>query len=1143
MNNQKLENQLNLSLDVPPRERENSSALSTGYNPLTNTWELIVKYNGNLENLAEMAIGIKRLSNQYAILVVSEDQISRLADSPQIEYIEKPKELAYFVEQGKRASCITPVQQASPNLTGKGVLIGIIDSGIDYFHPDFKKEDGTTRIVSLLDIGGMGSSLDETEYSRDQINQALLKSSKEEGLQIVPSEDIIGHGTHVTGIAASNGKQSNGTNQGVAYNSELIIVKLGRDASNPRAKTTEIMRGIDYIIETARSLNKPVAINISYGNNDGSHDGSSLFETYIDGMANQWKNVIVIGSGNEGASAHHYKNRIQEDEVQEVEIVVGPSEDELWIQLWKSFTDSFLIEIVAPNGQRTGFIKPMLGAQEFMINQTKTLLYFGEPSPYDSDQEIFFVLMPTNENIGEGVWKIRIQAEKVVKGEYDLWLPISSGLNPFTKFLNPDVTTTLTVPSTATKVISVGGYNPSNNSIASFSGRGYTRDVGIVKPNLVAPAVDIMSTVPGGGYDTMSGTSMATPFVTGAAALLMEWGIVKGNDPFLYGEKVKAILQKSANRDPVRSYPDPAWGYGTLCLKNAFESSLTTASISGQQTSCEDVIYSEDYLDIIIEYTEDLEARIEQFQPECTQIINDQFAILHIHSSDCGKYASYLPILLGTSGTSAMSASGILVFHNQPYVPLRGQGVLVGIVDTGIDYLQDAFLYEDKTSKISFLWDQTIRGNPPEGFQFGTEYSREIINQAISSENPYEIVPSRDEVGHGTFLAGIAAGREKLEADFIGAAPDSELIVVKLKPAKKCLMEYNLINQSNSSVFQSNDLMLGVKYLLEKSKELRKPISIIIGLGSNQGAHDGSSMLESYLLDVAKRQGNVVTVAAGNEANLSHHYYTFFMKNEKEKSIEVNVAKDEAGFMLNIWSNAPDKISIAITSPTGEYIGRIPARIEQTEEIKLVLENTRLTIIYDLTEERTGDQRIRIRMEEPTEGIWTITVFGDLIVDGRIDAWLPREGFVKPETTFLMPSAYTTVTVPSTSIGLITAGGYNHVTGSLYLGSSRGLTRDLELKPDLVAPAVNVIGPLPGNRFGALTGTSVGAAITAGASALLLEWGIINKNDVDMDTEKVRNYLIRGATRKDSISYPNREWGYGELNLFGTFEALKGYKS
>lgn len=575
MPNAKLDNELNLSLDIPEQEREKATNLDVGYSPEENTWELIVKYSGSLERIREeLNVSIVELLNEYAVITIPESQIDRLSDFEEIEFIEKPKRLFYEVIEGRRASCINPLQTPDVNLFGEGVLIGVIDSGIDYSHPDFRNEDGTTRIAALWDQtirGNPPAGYDiGTLYTRDQINEALQVPMPQR-MEIVPSTDISGHGTHVAGIAAGNGRASNGLYRGVASKSELVVVKLGTSVGDSFPRTTQLMQGIDYVIRYAIESGRPMVINISFGNNYGSHTGRTLLESYINDVANLWKTSIVIGTGNEGASGNHAQGILTMGTNQLVEIAVSEFEFSLNIQIWKNYFDHFDISIIAPNGTRVGPIPRILGKQQFTIGQTGILLYYGDPTPYNPQQEIYIELIPTNRYINAGVWGIELVPRRIVVGNYDMWLPAGGVKNPGTRFLLSSEYTTLTVPSTAVRAISVGAYNAYTDSYAPFSGRGFTRNMEI-KPDLVAPGVNINSCSPGGGYTVRSGTSMATPFVTGSAALLMQWGIVRGNDPFLYGEKVKAYLINGARHLRIENvYPNRTLGYGALCLESTFD--------------------------------------------------------------------------------------------------------------------------------------------------------------------------------------------------------------------------------------------------------------------------------------------------------------------------------------------------------------------------------------------------------------------------------------------------------------------------------------------------------------------------------------------------------------------------------------------
>ena len=573
MDNSKIENMLNLALDATPGERARSLNLDVGFDGEENTWELIVKYSGSLSRLEEEGIRVTELLNEYAVLIVPESGIGRLAEVPEIEYIEKPKRLFFAAEQGRTASCVTGVQNARYDLYGDGVLVAVLDSGVDYAHPDFRNEDGTTRILALWDqtIPGRppaGYRIG-TEYTKEQIDEALAQSDPVRRRELVPSTDASGHGTRVLGIAAGNGRAGGIRYRGVAPRSSILVVKLGVPRTDSFPRTTELMQALDYCIRKAMEYSLPVAVNISFGNTYGAHDGTSLLETYITDMANIWKSVICIGTGNEGYAAGHASDSLQEGEKKRIQLAVGEYEGALNLQIWKSYLDDISVSLESPGGRSAGFIRNVPGAQRFALEQTDILLYYGEPSPYSQSQEIYLEFLPQTEYVDSGIWTLTLEAREIRDGRFHLWLPRASVLNANTRFLEPEPYITLTIPSTARRTVAVGAYDSRSRTYADFSGRGDTRD-GRERPILAAPGVDVVSTVPGGGYAAATGTSFATPFVTGAAALLMQWGITDGNDPFLYGEKAAAYLKKGAQPLPAfRAYPNPQIGWGTLCVRES----------------------------------------------------------------------------------------------------------------------------------------------------------------------------------------------------------------------------------------------------------------------------------------------------------------------------------------------------------------------------------------------------------------------------------------------------------------------------------------------------------------------------------------------------------------------------------------------
>lgn len=577
-NSQKLANDLNLALDMGYERVAADSGLYTGYDSGSNTWELIVKYTGDIQSVAKRyGASAVVLLGGYAIVTLPQEHINEFADCAEVVYIEKPHRLFFSDRQALERSCVYYAWSEPYSLSGEGVLAAVIDSGIDWKNTDFRNSDGSTRILKLWDQTvapeSSGYAPPEgyvvgTEYNRDVINLAL--SGDEAALRSMNlSRDYSGHGTFVTGIAAGNGQGMAGSFRGVAFESELIIVKLGDSEQRQFPRTTRLMEAVNYCIMEAQKEGKPVVINMSFGNNQGSHDGTDLLSTYLNAASDVWKNVIVCGSGNEAGNGIHASGMLSGRKAESVELAVGEYESGFNLQLWKNYSDEYGVELIAPSGERSGNLRTY-GADRMSLDNTQVYLYYGQPTPYSRYQQLYFEFVPAGGYVTPGVWRIVLTPVRIVDGRYDLWLQESATLNEDTRFFSPSEETTLTVPSAAGKVITVGAYNSRTDAYADFSGRGYTRTNDNIKPDIVAPGVNIVSTAVNGGYTVRSGTSMAVPFVSGSAALLMQWGIVKRNDPYLYGEKVKAYLIRTARHLPGEPVPSKRTGWGALCLRNVF---------------------------------------------------------------------------------------------------------------------------------------------------------------------------------------------------------------------------------------------------------------------------------------------------------------------------------------------------------------------------------------------------------------------------------------------------------------------------------------------------------------------------------------------------------------------------------------------
>ncbi len=479
-----------------------------------------------------------------------------------------------------------------------------------------------------------------------------------------------------------------------------------------------------------------------------------------------------------------------------------------------------------------------------------------------------------------------------------------------------------------------------------------------------------------------------------------------------------------------------------------------------------------------------------------------------------------LPRLMSPTDSQTNDVSGATQVLNQPFLNLSGRGVIIGIVDTGIDYRKDAFRFEDGSTKILSIWDQTTDGPRPDTLYFGSTFDQEQINNALRSENPYSIVNSIDEDGHGTFLASVAASNES--GEYIGSAPKAYLMVVKLKRANEFLIDRYLASKDNPNIYESSDYMLGMKYIIDKSSELNMPLVMCIGMGTSGGAHDGSTLIEQYINFISQRIGFAFVTAVGNEANARHHTEGRIPGTQETDRISIKVGEQGSSFTVIIYGPGYDKISIGIVSPTGEVVSRISFRSGLEYNDQLILENTNITIRYF----RDNNNHVIIAFKSATQGIWDIIMYGDLIIDGQYWAWLPITGQVSPSVEFLRPTPEYTTVIPATSLRAIKCGAYNSSDQSLLVSSSWGPTRLYRVSPDFVAPGVNVKGIYP-TGYGTMTGTSVAAAVTSGLTALLLEWGIVNGNKPAMDADLIRSYLISGCVRESNLTYPNDKWGFG----------------
>ncbi len=561
--------------------------------------------------------------------------------------------------------------------------------------------------------------------------------------------------------------------------------------------------------------------------------------------------------------------------------------------------------------------------------------------------------------------------------------------------------------------------------------------------------------------------------------------------------------------------------------------------------SCNDFILSEDTLDLIVVRDETENAPV---NPVCIQPISEGYSVWYYDkntlpplSIESYSYSS-IPNIYWLMDSTSLEVSGIIALQNQPTLALKGKGVLIGIVDTGIDYTNPLFKNPEGTTRILSMWDQTVNtasvNTENENFLYGEIYNQDQINRALLEANPRELIPMRDEIGHGTFLASVAAGSPDPFQDFIGAAPESELVIVKLKQAKEIYRDFYFLPKEEP-LYQENDIMAGIAYLEAVASQAGRPLVILLGLGSNQGSHTGTGPLSIYMNTIGTYRGRSIVIPAGNEAITQHHFYGETNSLLKPVEVEINVEAGIEGFCMELWAFAPELVRVMVQSPTGQQSQSFFPIFEGNQTTNFVFENTILNISYRFAGRESGDLVVFFRFLQPAEGLWTVYVYPENAITGAFHMWLPIQPKVGGDVTFLRPNPDVTLTTPSAARIPISVGGYDALTGARYLQSGRGFDAMGRIKPDFCAPSVNVFGAGLRENFVTMTGNSAAAAITAGAAALVLEWGVLRGNVPTMNSIEIKNLLVRGCQREENINYPNKEWGYGKLDVYNTFQVLR----
>ena len=1130
-----------------------------------------------LKFLEENQIENDSLNSKYGVLYLYIDELDflfKLMDKFKNNiYLDFSYPIQFSDINSNFNSCVYNIN-LSEELTGKGVVIGFLDTGIDYTLKAFRNEDGTSRIKYLHDAAN------NVTYNQNQINEALKLSDP---FKVINEKDFKGHGTAVASIACAGGN-INKDLVGVSPKCEIISVNITNNINSTESLFHTVMKGLDFLLLKQKEEGFPLVVNLSFSTNYGSHTGKSIFEEYVSEFAKNKNITVVVSAGNEGGAAHH-KSGVIENNMESINIEVDGDYRVIPISLYRGVLSDISIKITSPDFSTDLNSNLVKSSELLQVGSDYVAVLFSGPTIYDIQSEVQIILIANKKQyIEKGIWSIEIKLENNYESNYNMWLPTTETIGNKTRFLNPDNNNTLGSPATVYNVISVGSYNYRTENISLFSGRGELNNLYNIKPDFLAPGEEVNVIYPGGRTSSVSGTSFSAPVVSGICALLMEWGIVRKNKEDLYGEIMKYFLLRGSKRLKNINYPNNSYGYGFVCVSESLIDINNTVNnllnenkffnvINKNQDELREAITSMEENKINIKmcsldtfndpnrivFLTSINKNIENIgdniciyplekktEDEFLSIISvpiaelDNFYKSYFSSGNISIQRSYYYSLCNES-ISPIRDANIYEVQNNQYLDLTGKDVIVGIIDTGIDYLNKEFMNEIDETRILEIWDQTIISEYNSDILYGTIYNKEQIDAAIKLKNnggdPYSLVPSKDIIGHGTAMAGITSsfGFGKVK----GAAPNSNIVAVKLKEISKEFREYLDYDINGEPIYDEVAIHLALRYLKRVKFKYNKPMVVLLPFQTNGGDHCGNTILGDQITDYSQNSGFVVVVPSGNQGNKQIHV-SGMVKKDNESIIELFADKGQNKLRISMYVENFANVALVLISPSGEKTNEFRLKFGKLYEFKFLFEETVVNIVSLV---QTNDiqmfQYVEILFNNLKPGIWQIMLVSKNLEEFKYDAYLAIKEFLRPETKFINSNSENTITSPGTSRLAISVGYYNQENMSIIPESGQGYTLNGRVSPILVAGGVNMLTLGKNSTEYLISGSSVSAAVTAGGIALILEWAIVRKNIPQMNASLVIWLLISSATMKKGYKFPNKYWGYGILNIENVFEVLR----